>query len=705
MFNLFDINKDNHIDNTEFLTSMFKLYSSDFNIKLKFIFDMYDFDKDGTISKEDVCTMLSSLPVDKLNIKGWLNEVKTSPQGNMNEDYTDRAEGQAELYYMTDFCFKDKSKLNFEEFKDVCEKVSSDMFLSLFFIIKQKFPSISQFRRYEQMLKGTSENKFIKSPEKNPTSQVLASPKILSRFSPLSHIVKQMTPQRPSKFGNKQKVFTFNQNIKSGNQFGPKKPINTKPTQKMIQGDLGEIPQQTVKITNTKKIDLPNLTIPKETLQNLQNCDNLFCSCGKVMIDFNKLKCEDCILLEEQNKIEGEMYKLNKKKELVKYWFVINKKEMHYYNDKTLTEHKKMKMISGCIYEDAAPMEYQGNQFFCFRIYWKKKFKQFALLNQKDFGLWTELIKRIVGYSSISEFYTIQNVIGKGKFSVVSSAIHKKTGKKVAVKIVQKEAMNEQDMELLFREIEILKLCQHINIIRLLDVFESKDFMYIIQEFVEGGDLFTHLEKWKFRVSEERAAKVVKSIASAVMYLHSFGIVHRDLKPENILMTSLNDDADIKVVDFGLSKIIGPSEKCIEPFGTLSYVAPEVLQQKYYGKTVDIWSLGVITYLMLAGYLPFDDEKEKEIARFNLKGKQYLSLLTFLHHHGMKLQQKQLTSLNVNDNLGCLFKDPDKRMTLKEILAHPFLNEKKLFKKKSEFSKFASLNQDNVPNEMMNDQE
>ena len=91
MFNLFDINKDNYIDNTEFLTSMFKLYSSDFNIKMKFIFDMYDFDKDGTISKEDVCTMLSSLPVDKLNIKGWLKEEKPQVQGNLNEDYKDRA--------------------------------------------------------------------------------------------------------------------------------------------------------------------------------------------------------------------------------------------------------------------------------------------------------------------------------------------------------------------------------------------------------------------------------------------------------------------------------------------------------------------------------------------------------------------------------------------------------------------------------------
>ena len=104
-------------------------------------------------------------------------------------------------------------------------------------------------------------------------------------------------------------------------------------------------------------------------------------------------------------------------------------------------------------------------------------------------------------------------------------------------------------------------------------------------------------------------------MATALYYLHSFGVAHRDLKPENILMVSDNEDSDLKIVDFGLSKIIGPNESSIDPFGTLSYVAPEVLLQKPYGKEVDVWSLGVITYLLLCGVLPFDDEEKNEIAR------------------------------------------------------------------------------------------
>ncbi len=104
-------------------------------------------------------------------------------------------------------------------------------------------------------------------------------------------------------------------------------------------------------------------------------------------------------------------------------------------------------------------------------------------------------------------------------------------------------------------------------------------------------------------------------IATALYYLHSYGVAHRDLKPENILMSEDTDTAQLKIVDFGLSKIIGPNETSLDPFGTLSYVAPEVLLQKPYGKEVDYWSLGIITYLLLSRVLPFDDEDDKEIAR------------------------------------------------------------------------------------------
>ena len=181
---------------------------------------------------------------------------------------------------------------------------------------------------------------------------------------------------------------------------------------------------------------------------------------------------------------------------------------------------------------------------------------------------------------------------------------------------MKKSVMTPQDVELVKQEIEILKMCQHPNLIRMLDVFENTEHMYIVMELLEGGDLFSFLEKRKFRVPEQRASSIIHSLAAGIYYLHTYGIVHRDLKPENILMVDKSETSDVKIVDFGLSKMVGPAQLCTEPFGTLSYVAPEVLLQKPYGKAVDVWSLGIVTYLMLVASLPFDHEDDKEVARY-----------------------------------------------------------------------------------------
>ena len=110
---------------------------------------------------------------------------------------------------------------------------------------------------------------------------------------------------------------------------------------------------------------------------------------------------------------------------------------------------------------------------------------------------------------------------------------------------------------------------------------------------------FSYLENRHFRLTEKRASTIIHQMATAVYYMHSFGVVHRDLKPENVLMTSTDEDSDIRILDFGLSKILGPYEKCDEPYGTLTYCAPEIIVDEPYSKPVDLWSLGVMTYLMV----------------------------------------------------------------------------------------------------------
>ncbi len=184
----------------------------------------------------------------------------------------------------------------------------------------------------------------------------------------------------------------------------------------------------------------------------------------------------------------------------------------------------------------------------------------------------------------------------------------------MAIKILNKSKLSAEELMLAKREIEILKLCQHPNIIRLLDVFENPDHLYIVLELLHGGDLYEYLNKRHFNILEHRARNIVHALATALYYIHSYGIVHRDIKLDNVLMVDESDDSEVKLVDFGLSKIIGPGEYCHDPFGTYGYAAPEVLEQKPYDSAVDIWSLGVVLYALLAGATPFDDVSEDRVA-------------------------------------------------------------------------------------------
>lgn len=272
-------------------------------------------------------------------------------------------------------------------------------------------------------------------------------------------------------------------------------------------------------------------------------------------------------------------------------------------------------LVGTFIKEDLEEIVDKKTVLYPFSLCFVQYKKTFYTMKKDERAEWVKYLKEAIGYSSLYDYYELKETLGRGKFGLVRLGIHKKTQKKVAIKIMKKADMTPQDVELVKREIEILKLCQHPNIIRLLDLFENADYVYVIMENMRGGDLFTYLEKRNFQVSEARACAVVHSLATAIYYLHSYGIAHRDIKPENVLMVDESEDADVKIVDFGLSKMVGPNEKCNEPFGTLSYVAPEVLLQLPYDKSVDVWSLGVVAYLLLSGTLPFDDDDEKEIVR------------------------------------------------------------------------------------------
>ena len=183
------------------------------------------------------------------------------------------------------------------------------------------------------------------------------------------------------------------------------------------------------------------------------NHEILFCSCGKEVKDLNKLKCDDCINSEKANQLTGFLLKKRKNKTLVNYWFKIENKEMHCYHDKEEVKHKSLHSLKGSLIDDAGKTKINNIYYFNFVLYWGKKSKSFLTTDETEYHKWVSKIKNLIGYANIKDFYTITNDLGDGKFGIVKLGIHKKTGIKVAIKVMQKSLMTPLDVELTYREI------------------------------------------------------------------------------------------------------------------------------------------------------------------------------------------------------------------------------------------------------------
>jgi serine/threonine protein kinase len=254
--------------------------------------------------------------------------------------------------------------------------------------------------------------------------------------------------------------------------------------------------------------------------------------------------------------------------------------------------------------------------------------------------------------------YELGRTLGSGSFSKVKLGVDDQGGQ-YAVKIIDKEQLIREHMEeQLKREISIMRMANHPNIVRLYDVLQTQNNIYLVLELVTGGELFDRIVSAK-RFDEDTGRKYFQQLVSALHYCHKQGIAHRDLKPENLLV---DDKGNIKITDFGLANmqpLNNPNHLMKTVCGTPNYVAPEVLKERgYNGPTSDVWSCGVILFVMLAGYLPFDDPQLNALFAKIDKG-EYRMCRTF--SDGVKdLIMKTIVV------------DPKQRITLEGVIRHPW---------------------------------
>jgi serine/threonine protein kinase len=275
----------------------------------------------------------------------------------------------------------------------------------------------------------------------------------------------------------------------------------------------------------------------------------------------------------------------------------------------------------------------------------------------------------IAAMSRFADKFEIGEKLGAGHYAEVFLCRNKATGAKSAVKVIDKSRTTTKQQGEFLGEVAILKEVNHAHCLRLEGYFDEGQHVFVVLELITGGELFAKIcEERNF--SEQKAASMMKDILSGLAYLHSKGIIHRDLKPENLLLTSKDENASIKLVDFGFAEQCGKENRLTKCCGTPLYIAPEVLNAGLfktgppYGLAADMWSIGVILYVLLCGYPPFRAKTQADQFKKVVQGK-----FDFPEHKvwgSISAEAKDLVSRLIT-------LDPTQRLTAEQALKHPWM--------------------------------
>jgi Ca2+-binding EF-hand superfamily protein len=610
LFTVFDKDKDGFLNQKEFIYGMNRLYNSNFDETLKLIFDILDFNHDNLIEKDDVKMILGLLPLKTDKIK---NKIK----------YKYQMESLEEIQEIISFTFDNKKTLNLDEFKEVIVKKKSDVFLQIICFLYQKKPFsdsnisvLSTSKKASELEISTPQiskkvkcdNVLLPSPLQNsalsPAFQLLKHGQIKSPFilmdpkeefnpeiSGLKGMVRYHNRNIPkNEVAKNGEIEVENQDTEVYKIIKNSESVFNSPS--IILKDSNEkaknIPKFSLFSPETKPIEKKEKAIPQMSLNNEENNE------------------------EDKAKYENYIYKKSDQNKLKKYYLVLIDKDIYYYKSDQKKEVLGMHNLSGCFFKEYPPEKINEKIYYCFSVVFPKKERKYYVGNSDIYDNFIKALKKSFGYLNFFDYYEMLDNLGEGIFGSVKLGVEKKTNQRVAIKIIKKNKAKESDIELVRNEIDIMKLCYHPYVVHLLDHFENGEYIFIVMEYIKGGSLTDYMKSQKFNFTERRAAELIYQLAKGIKYLHKYGIIHRDLKPDNIMLTEANDKGHIKIMDFGLSKILGKKEKASDGFGTLTFVSPEVLVRKPYNKEIDIWSIGVILYFMLSGELPFDDEGDDE---------------------------------------------------------------------------------------------
>lgn len=712
--------KDNKLYFEDFLRPLqiFRYGSYEDNEKL--IFNLFDFDRDGTINSKDITLLLSYLPLKE--------ETK-------KKAYKYQMESIKELNELAKITFDTNLNLiNFLDFKKAMEK-KPDIFLHIFCFLYVNIPIFDKSLKF--YIKVAKERRSSKGSiaESDTTSSIVSAKSQKSVysspdgkkfqlnsptcFSPIANLhslsqANSFSPKQPRKNSLPTTVKNFKLRFDETNQ--PKESLEEVGNRKLSDNDKatktllemkckknGGSPQKSNLFSNDspkkEKITNSNNFLKEDVLgqyDDLKPFDNSPIDDKLFELQEEEKQYHNQILEQEENeeddqtldqdcqkmiKYEGDLIYFSKGsndgiKQNKNFISLSSNNSMYFYNsEKDQREaYSKFKYLGGCFIKENKPEKIDSVEFFSFTIKFpNNKKKQYYNQDKIAIKNWIKNLRETTKYKNFFDYYQLDKTLGTGQFGLVKLGKNLRNGKLVAVKILEKENIKtKDDWDLIKTEIDILKHSKHPNIVKFFDHFENSDYIFLVMEYLNNGNLQEYLMKNNFNLNEIEVGVIAYQMADALKYLHTYGVIHRDFKPENIMLrqSSKDEQIEIKLMDFGLSKILGVKEKTLEGYGTMAFVAPEVIAKEPYSFSVDIWSLGITIYYMLSSEIPFlaKDKKENTADLILTKDLQFS-------------QKFKKNSPDVIDLIrSCLNKNPKQRITIEKVLNHDWF-QKNLFPK------------------------
>lgn len=669
LFLSFDKNNDSLLDQNEFVNNLLKLYTGSFNETALIIFDLLDFNKQKLLYKSNIKLLLSHLPlaVDK-------------------KSYKYQIESLSEIDEIITKSFNNKETLSFEQFLEITKNKNSDIYFSILMFLYQNKPfnndnielmnlkqqqpsSSSQKQPSQQSTPSTSDAKHNKNNNNCDNSISLdssfdsntkiKSPNRLSKLTPNMNYFRKISENELH--GGLPNKALSNINLRFGNEF----------TDEHVNGIINR------KASNPTQKN-KYLTLSKHTNNNIKKqLSNSICDSQEEEFEkeLNALSYDTS----NNNKNNTDQHKHDQpiiyenyihtyeNNKLIKTYLVIVNNTVYYYKSEKKEEMLKAKNISQCFVKEKGEKTINNKKYFIFIALILNQTITYYCTSKEIRERFIDAFREAFHFKNFFEHYEIIKDIGEGNFGIVKLGVHKQTKEKVAIKIIKKDDLLSNRMERIKNEIDIMKICQHPNIVHLIDHFENADFIFIVMDYFQGGNLLEFNNKLKQSKTNAQYESIISDImlqiAKGLQYLHSLGIVHRDLKPQNIML--LNDsttDIQIKIMDFGLSKVIAQNEKLKEGMGTITYIAPEILIGSAYDFKVDVWSLGVTWFYVLSGHFPFDDNNSDINEEMFVNNAVNQELMFF------KKEWDKYKKENVKLIAKCLVKEPEKRISVDEFI-------------------------------------